>query len=47
MNVKCIKQKDQKIRKGVRGTVDGDRNAHVTRTPAEEGRQDEKKQPKK
>lgn len=43
MNIKCIKQKDQKIQRGVRDTVDGDRNAHCTRTPAEEERQNEKR----
>ena len=41
MNIKCIKQKDQKIQRGVRDTVDGDRNAHCTRTPAEEERQND------
>lgn len=43
MNVKCIKQKDWKIQRGVRDTVDGDRNAHFTTTPAEEERKNEKK----
>lgn len=49
MNVKRIKQKDRKIQRGVRDTVDGDRkpNAHFTRTPAEKERQNEKKYSKK
>ena len=45
MNLKRIKQKDRKIQRGVRDTVDGDRkpNACLARTPAEEERQNEKK----